>query len=68
MPDLVAITGDLVDGCVAELRAHVAPLARLRARHGVYFVTGNHEYYSGVQAGWTNCGAWASACCTTSTW
>lgn len=50
-PDVVAITGDLVDGSVAELRAHVAPLARLRARHGVFFVTGNHEYYSGVH-GW----------------
>ena len=49
--DVVAITGDLVDGSVAELRAHVAPLARLRAKHGVYFVTGNHEYYSGVH-GW----------------
>ncbi|HEY0822944.1 MAG TPA: metallophosphoesterase [Ramlibacter sp.] len=50
-PDVVAITGDLVDGSVPELRAHVAPLAGLRARHGVFFVTGNHEYYSGVH-GW----------------
>ncbi|MEO7549309.1 MAG: metallophosphoesterase, partial [Ramlibacter sp.] len=49
-PDLVAITGDLVDGSVAELSAHVAPLAGLRARHGSYFVTGNHEYYSGAAA------------------
>jgi uncharacterized protein len=47
-PDVVAITGDLVDGSVAELASQVAPLARLEARHGVYFVTGNHEYYSGV--------------------
>src|SRR5207245_38784 len=48
-PDLVAITGDLVDGTVAELREHVAPLARLaEAPRGVYFSTGNHEYYSGV--------------------
>jgi predicted MPP superfamily phosphohydrolase len=47
-PDVVAITGDLVDGSVDELREAVAPLGRLRARHGVYFVTGNHEYYSGV--------------------
>jgi len=44
--DLVAITGDLVDGSVAQLAQHTAPLADLRARHGVYFVTGNHEYYS----------------------
>lgn len=47
-PDLVAITGDLVDGSVAELGRHVAPLGRLKAKEGVYFVTGNHEYYSGV--------------------
>lgn len=49
-PDLVAITGDLVDGGVAELARHVAPLQRLASRHGSYFVTGNHEYYSGVHA------------------
>ena len=48
--DVIAITGDLVDGSVAELREHVAPLAGLRARHGVYFVTGNHEYYAGAHA------------------
>ncbi len=47
--DLVAITGDLVDGSVADLAASVAPLARLRAPLGVYFVTGNHEYYSGAE-------------------
>jgi predicted MPP superfamily phosphohydrolase len=47
-PDLVAITGDLMDGSVRELGPIVGELARLRARHGVCFVTGNHEYYSGV--------------------
>lgn len=47
-PDLVVITGDLVDGSVEALRDHVAPLAALRSTHGTYFVTGNHEYYSGV--------------------
>ena len=46
--DLVAVTGDLVDGSVAQLRPHVAPLRELTSRHGTYFVTGNHEYYSGV--------------------
>jgi hypothetical protein len=47
-PDLVVITGDLVDGSVEALAEHVAPLARLVAPHGVFFVTGNHEYYSGA--------------------
>lgn len=48
--DLIAITGDLIDGTVAELAAHTEPLARLSARHGSFFVTGNHEYYSGAHA------------------
>ena len=48
--DMVAITGDLVDGKVHELTDHVAPLAQLRSRHGSFFVTGNHEYYSGAHA------------------
>jgi uncharacterized protein len=48
--DLVAITGDLVDGSVEQLGVHAAPLGGLRARHGTYFVTGNHEYYSGAAA------------------
>jgi len=47
-PDLVVITGDMVDGSVAGLRRAIDPLFGLRARFGVYFVTGNHEYYSGV--------------------
>lgn len=49
-PDVVAVTGDIVDGSVARLRKHVAPLGKLSARHGVYAVTGNHEYYSGADA------------------
>jgi uncharacterized protein len=48
--DMVAVTGDLVDGRVSELASHVAPLADLRSRHGTFFVTGNHEYYSGATA------------------
>jgi predicted MPP superfamily phosphohydrolase len=46
--DAVAVTGDLVDGRVQDLAPHVAPLAELRSRHGTFFVTGNHEYYSGA--------------------
>jgi predicted MPP superfamily phosphohydrolase len=49
-PHLVAVTGDLVDGSVEKLRPLVEPLSALRAPWGVYFVTGNHEYYSGVDA------------------
>jgi predicted MPP superfamily phosphohydrolase len=49
-PDLVAVTGDLIDGQVEELRPHVAPLGMLQAREGVFFVTGNHEYYFGATA------------------
>jgi uncharacterized protein len=48
--DLIAVTGDLVDGSVAQLARHTQPLGRLSARHGAYFVTGNHEYYSGVES------------------
>jgi predicted MPP superfamily phosphohydrolase len=48
-PDLVAITGDMVDGRVATLAPALAPLAKLSARHGVVFVTGNHEYYAGAE-------------------
>ncbi len=44
-PDLIVITGDLVDGRLSELRPHIEPLRNLRARDGVYCVTGNHEYY-----------------------
>jgi uncharacterized protein len=44
-PDVVAIVGDLVDGSVAELREEAAPLADLVSEQGVYFVTGNHEYF-----------------------
>jgi len=50
-PDLVAITGDLVDGTVAQLADDVAPLKSLEAPQGVYFVTGNHEYFSDL-TGW----------------
>ena len=46
--DLVAFVGDLADGPVERLRPHVTALAGLRSRHGTFFVTGNHEYFSGV--------------------
>jgi uncharacterized protein len=52
-PDLIAITGDLVDGPVEQLGHLVEPLRNLRARHGVFFVSGNHEYFSAPE-GWFN--------------
>jgi uncharacterized protein len=51
-PDLVAVTGDLVDGEASRYRDRVAPLEQLRTRDGVFFVTGNHDHYSGAAA-WT---------------
>ncbi|TXS56551.1 metallophosphoesterase [Streptomyces sp. t39] len=47
-PDLVAVVGDLVDGSVADLGHAAEPLAQLKARDGSFFVTGNHEYFSGA--------------------
>jgi predicted MPP superfamily phosphohydrolase len=47
--DMIAITGDLVDGTVEELRESIAPLGTLSAEEGVYYVTGNHEYYWGAE-------------------
>ncbi|UNK43554.1 metallophosphoesterase [Luteimonas sp. S4-F44] len=44
-PDLIVITGDLVDGSVRARRDDVRPLAELRAPDGVVAITGNHEYY-----------------------
>jgi predicted MPP superfamily phosphohydrolase len=45
--DVVCIVGDMVDGTVEELGRFAEPLRDIRSRHGAYFVTGNHEYYSG---------------------
>jgi predicted MPP superfamily phosphohydrolase len=48
-PDLIVITGDLIDGRLSELREHIEPLRDLRARDGVFAVTGNHEYYWNIE-------------------
>ena len=47
-PDLIVLTGDLVDGSVAALGPEMTAFKQLRSRYGTFFVTGNHEYYSGV--------------------
>lgn len=49
-PDIIALTGDLVDGSVSHLSREVEPLQTLRAPYGKFFITGNHEYYSGVDS------------------
>lgn len=49
-PDVVVITGDFIDGSPAMLGQDVAPLGKLRAKYGVYGVTGNHEYYYNAPA------------------
>ena len=68
-PDLVAITGDLVDGSVPELASEVAPLARLVSRHGSYLRDGQPRVLLGRRAlAGRAAGGWASRCCTTSMW
>jgi len=47
-PDLIFFTGDMVDGSVKRLTGDVEPLRELRSKYGTFFVTGNHEYYSGA--------------------
>lgn len=44
-PDVILLTGDMIDGFVYDRLNDVAPLAELKAAYGVYGVTGNHEYY-----------------------
>lgn len=51
-PDMIAFTGDMADGSVPHLKHDLEPLANVYAPHGKFFVTGNHEYYSGVDQ-WT---------------
>ena len=48
-PDLIAITGDLIDGSIDYLKKDLEPLSEMIAKYGTYFVTGNHEYYSGAE-------------------
>ncbi|GGL01185.1 metallophosphoesterase [Nocardia jinanensis] len=55
-PDLIAVAGDLADGTAADLRAETEPLAGLSAPLGVYFVPGNHEYFSDADAWLTRVG------------
>lgn len=51
--DLVAVTGDLVDGEPKDMGKHLEPLKNLRSTYGTFYVTGNHEYYWGIER-WIN--------------
>jgi hypothetical protein len=48
-PDMIVLTGDMVDGNVTDLKRDVAPLEGLKAPHGQFYITGNHEYYWGAE-------------------
>ena len=49
-PDLIAVTGDMVDGSVKHLSKELQPFKDMVAGYGTFFVTGNHEYYSGAES------------------
>ncbi len=49
-PDTVVITGDLSDSLPWQVRNELEPLRHLKATHGKYFVSGNHEYYTGIES------------------
>lgn len=53
-PDLILLTGDIVDGSVDDLAPLIKQLQGLQARYGIYLVPGNHEYYSGFRD-WMRC-------------
>ena len=48
--DLVVITGDLIDGKPSSIQHVIDRLKELKAKHGVYYVVGNHEYYWGIES------------------
>ena len=48
-PDLIVITGDLVDAEPSHMEEMIPVLRRLQSRYGVFAVTGNHEFFAGVE-------------------
>jgi predicted MPP superfamily phosphohydrolase len=48
-PDVIVITGDLVDAEPSHLEELLPTLRRLQSKHGVFAVTGNHEFFAGVE-------------------
>jgi uncharacterized protein len=49
-PDLIAITGDLSDAHVDQIKDAIDELRHLKSRYGTYYVTGNHEYFHSLEA------------------
>lgn len=47
-PDLVVVTGDLIDGNVCEDTSFCSRLKTIQSTHGVLAITGNHEFYAGI--------------------
>ena len=66
-PDLIALTGDIVDGSVPRLARHVAPLEALASGERAFFVLGNHDYYSGRRRGRRTSRRWDFGCFATPT-
>jgi len=48
--DIICITGDMVDGSVSSLKYHTAPLENLKSKHGLFYCSGNHEYFYNIDS------------------
>lgn len=48
-PDVIVITGDLIEAKFERLSAFVPVLQKLRAKHGIFAISGNHDFYVGIQ-------------------
>jgi len=44
-PDVIALTGDMLDGWAMQMKGELAPINDFKAKHAVYVIDGNHEYY-----------------------
>lgn len=49
-PDLVVITGDLVDMDIDKIQAPLNELKSLQSKYGTFFIVGNHEYFHGIES------------------